>query len=115
METLAEKTNRYRQIIQELLGWLAAVPHLETGIQDRTLFDQTHDSYAIISEGWNDEERIHQVVAHLEIIEGKVWIQADNTDLVIARELEERGIPKSDIVLGFRAPSVRPLTEYAAA
>jgi XisI protein len=69
----------------------------------------------VIAEGWDGEERVHFIVAHLEIIDGKIWIQADNTDVVIARELEAAGVPKTDIVLGFRPPSIRPLTEYAAA
>ena len=38
---------------------------------------------------------------------GKVWLEADNTDAVIARELIGAGIPKSEIVLGFRAPELR--------
>jgi hypothetical protein len=33
----------------------------------------------------------------------------------VARELESKGVPKSDIVLGFRSPSVRADTEYAVA
>lgn len=115
METVADKTDRYRKTIQKLLTGLAAVPHLEEGIEDRVLFDEANDSYAVISEGWNGEERVHNIVIHLEIINSKVWIQADNTDVVIARELESQGIPKSDIVLGFRSPSVRPLTQYAIA
>lgn len=115
MEAVTNKTNDYRQTIKTLLTELAAIPHLEEGIEDRLLFDEANDSYAIISEGWNGEERIHNIVIHLEIINGKVWIQADNTDVVIARELESQGIPKSDIVLGFRSPSVRPLTQYAVA
>jgi hypothetical protein len=115
METVDEKIGRYRQVIQGLLARLAAIPNLEEGIRDRTLFDQHSDNYAIISEGWDGEERIHHVVAHLEISNGKIWIQADNTDLVIARELESQGIPKSDIVLGFRPPEVRAESEYAAA
>lgn len=115
METVASKIIRYRKIIRELLTELAAVPHIEDGITDRILFDEANDSYAIISEGWSDEERIHHIVIHLEIINDKIWIQADNTDVVIARELESHGIPKSDIVLGFRSPSVRPLTQYAVA
>jgi hypothetical protein len=113
METVAEKTRQYRQLVQELLARLAAIPNLEPGIEDRTLFDERNDSYAVIAEGWDGEERIHHVIAHLEIIGGKVWIQADNTDLVLARELESKGIPKSDIVLGFRPPTVRAQTEYA--
>lgn len=115
MENIKEKTDRYSQIIADLLTRLAAVPNLEQGIQDRTVFDWGNDSYAVIAEGWDGEERVHHIVAHLEIINGKVWIQADNTDLVIARELENHGIPKSDIVLGFRSPSVRAMSEYAAA
>jgi hypothetical protein len=115
METMKEKLGRYRQIIKEVLTKRAAVPYLEAGIRDRTLFDEESDSYAVISEGWQGTERIHDVVLDLEIRQGKVWIQADNTDVAVARELEERGIPKSDIVLGFRSPDVRPYTEYAVA
>src|SRR5262252_1134060 len=115
MENVTEKIDRYRQIITNLLTRLAAVPNIEQGIQDRTVFDRDNDSYAVIAERWDGEERVHNIVAHLEIINGKVWIQADNTDIVIARELETSGIPKSDIVLGFRSPPVRALPERAAA
>lgn len=115
METVTEKVGRYRQITQDLLARLAAIPNIEEGIQDRTLFDPQNDRYAVIAEGWDRDERIHFIVAHLEIINGKVWIQADNTDVAIARKLEAEGIPKSDIVLGFRPLEVRAESEYAAA
>ena len=115
METVIQKAVRYRQIIQDILARLAAIPNLEVGVDDRRLFDECNDSYALIAEGWDGDERVHHVVAHLEIIDGKVWIQADNTDLVLARELESKGIPKSDIVLGFRSPEVRSQSEYAIA
>jgi hypothetical protein len=45
----------------------------------------------------------------------EIRLQADYDDLRIAERLEVAGIPKSDIVLGFQLPSVRPYTEYAAA
>jgi hypothetical protein len=113
MDSLNDKLPRYREIIERVLSEVARYGTTRE-VQDRTLFDRQSDSYAIISEGWHDDERIHHVVIHLEIINGKVWIQADNTDLVIARELERAGIPKSDIVLGFHPPDVRPHTDYAA-
>ena len=115
METMNEKLNRYREIIKEVLRQRAAIPYPDPEIRDRTLFDEQSDSYAVISEGWLKAERIHHILIHLEINNGKVWIQADNTDVAVARELEEHGIPKSDIVLGFRSPAMRPYTEYAAA
>ena len=52
---------------------------------------------------------------HLEIINGKIWIQKDQTEEGIATYLEEAGIPKDAIVLGFHSLDVRPFTEYAAA
>jgi hypothetical protein len=115
MGTVEEKAAKYRQIIQDILTSLAAIPNLEAGVDDRLLFDERNDSYAVIAEGWDGDERVHHVVAHLELINGKVWIQVDNTDLVLARELEAKGIPKSDIVLGFRPPEVRSESEYAVA
>lgn len=59
--------------------------------------------------------RIHGPVVSLEIIDWKVWRQADNTDLLIAERLEEAGIPKGDIALDFQTPQVRLYAEYAVA
>ena len=68
-----------------------------------------------LREDWDGSRRIYGPVVSLEIIDGKVWLQADNTDLRIAERLEEAGIPKDDIVLGFQPPHVRPYTAYAVA
>ena len=58
---------------------------------------------------------MHGIVAHLEIIDGKIWIQRDGTEYGIAHELEASGVPKQRIVLGFHPPEIRPRTQYAAA
>ena len=42
-----------------------------------------------------------------------MWLQCDNTDLVVAEDLVAAGIPKTSIVLGFREPEIRKYTEYA--
>ncbi len=115
METVTEKIRRYRQIIRKILTERAAIPYLEDGIRDQTVFDEANDRYLVLSDGWSRNERVHNVILDLEILNGKIWVQADNTDVAIARELAEHGIPKSDIVLGFRPPSVRAETEFAAA
>jgi hypothetical protein len=115
METVNEKVLQYRQIIEDLLTRRSLVPYLEKSLRDRLFIDEKNDRYALIVEGWSRDERVYNVVIDLEINNGKIWIQADNTDVSVARELESKGVPKSDIVLGFRAPSVRPYTEYAVA
>ena len=42
---------------------------------------------------------------------GRVWLQHDGTDLRIANQLIERGIPKNDIVIGFQPPYVRDMMQ----
>jgi hypothetical protein len=55
------------------------------------------------------------MIVHIDTIDGKVWIQRDNTDFGIAKELVGAGIPQEQIVLGFHTPEVRPFTGYAVA
>jgi hypothetical protein len=95
------------------------VPYSPFPLQPRTLntlkSPVTLWHFTILREGWDWSQRIPGPVVNLEIIDGKVWLQADNTDLRIAERLEEAGIAKSDIVLGFQPLRVRPYTEYAVA
>ena len=59
--------------------------------------------------------RSHGCLLHLDIIDGKIWIQRDGTEDGVALELEEAGIPKTDIVLAWHPAKLRPYTDYAAA
>ena len=111
MDTLS----KYRNIIEKSLSDIVAVPSRYTHVKDRTVFDRNSDNYLIVREGWTKGYHEHHCVVHIEIIDGKVWIQRDGIEHGIATELERAGIPKSDIVLGFQPPEVRPYTEYAAA
>ena len=43
----------------------------------------------------------------------KIWIQYDGTEVGVANELIELGIPKKSIVLGFHDPNARKFTEFA--
>jgi hypothetical protein len=58
---------------------------------------------------------VHFPLVHIDIIDGKLWIQTDNTEHGIAPELVRAGIPKSDVVLAFRPAEVRQHTDYAVA
>jgi hypothetical protein len=114
-----DKLEQYRTLIENLLREIVEVTERSAPdtpqLRDKTVFDRRSDTYLIVREGWVGARRVNSNVVYLEILKGKIWIQADNTDRVIARELEKAGVPKSDIVLGFQPPSVRPYTEYAVA
>lgn len=109
MDTL----NTYREIIQNVLSDYVRLQYAYGNIQNETIFDREADRYMVVSIGWQKVKRIHGCLIHIDIINGKVWIQRDGTEHGIANELVAAGIPKDQIVLGFYTPEVRQHTEYA--
>ena len=110
MDTLKD----YQQIIERVLTDYAQIPYAYGEIETETVFDRVKDHYLLMNVGW-DKRRVHGCLVHLDIIDGKVWIQRDGTEDGIAIELEAAGIPKSQIVLAFRPPEIRQYTGYAVA
>jgi hypothetical protein len=102
----------YRQHIQRLLSEHAKLVW-DSRIQAETIFDQEHDRYQLVYVGWRDSQRVYGVVLHLDIIDGKIWVQQDGTEVGIANKLVEIGVPKHDIVLGIDPPKMRQYTEFA--
>jgi hypothetical protein len=105
----------YREIIRRILNELAKVPYSYGDLRCVPVFDREHDRYLLVTQGWDDQRRVHGTIVHIDIINGKIWVQRDSTNVGIVRELEEAGVPKDQIVLGFHQPHVRPLTDYAVA
>ena len=79
------------------------------------VFDRRHDRYLLVEVGWENGYRIYGTLIHIDIENGKLWIQHDGTEDGIADELVSAGVPKESIVLAFRPASLRTHTEFAAA
>lgn len=79
------------------------------------VFDRERDKFVLFNIAWEKYERTYYTVAHLDIINGKIWIQKDATEEGIATDLERLGVPKDKIVLAFRSPALRKYSEYAFA
>jgi hypothetical protein len=63
--------------------------------------------------GWENKQRVFGPVIHIDIKEGKVWIQWNGTEEQVADDLMALGISREDIVLGFHPPYMRKFTEFA--
>jgi len=109
------KLEKYREIVEEILSDYAAIPYAYGEIERRTIFNRETDSYLLYVVGWDKSERVHGIISHIDIINGKIWIQRDGTEDGLATDLEQAGVPKSDIVLAWHEPEVRKYTEYAIA
>lgn len=110
MDTLTQ----YRNIIERILTDYANLKYAYGDVERYAVIDRVNDHYLLMAVGW-DDRRVHGCVIHVDIVDGKFWIQRDGTEYSIARELEDAGIPKDHIVLAFRRPEVRPYTGYAVA
>jgi hypothetical protein len=105
----------YRQVIERVLGAYTKIPYSHGELRCEALIDRERDRFMLITLGWNAGQRVHFCLVHIDLVNGKVWIEKDNTEDGVAVELVQAGIPKSQIVLAFRSQEVRKQTEYAVA
>lgn len=108
-----DKVTQYRTFIQEILEEYGQYRPSYGQVEIEIIRDTENDHYQLVTVGWNDNERIHGTLFHLDIKDGKIWIQHDGSEEGIANRLVERGVPKTDIVLAFHSPFRRQFTEFA--
>jgi hypothetical protein len=110
-----ERIEYYRQCIRNLLTEQASVEKRNSDVDSQLIFDTEHDHYQLLDVGWEGLNRVYNCFIHLDIKDGKIWIQRNTTELDIAQALLEMGISKEDIVLGLHPPYKRPYTGYGVA
>jgi hypothetical protein len=112
-----EKLNQYRQYILDLYeDYVNVHPSNLQSTENQLIIDEKRNHYQLVSIGWDKKMFRYSVIFHLDIKpDDKIWIQVNSTDRDIAEELEQMGVPKSDIVIGFQPPQYRQYTGYAVA
>ncbi len=104
---------KYQKIIKTILREHANFRNtIPDGYQSQLLFDDEQGGYLVLDIGWNEDNYLHATPIHINLIEDKIWIQYDDTEEGVATDLLAAGVPKEDIVLGFRHPQVRQYTEF---
>jgi hypothetical protein len=108
-----DRVATYREIIKRIISEYAALKPSYGDVQVEAIFDESNDHYELMYSGWHEWRRIHGAVIHVDIREGKVWIQHDGTEDGIANEFMQAGIPPEHIVLAFHPPRERKYTQFA--
>jgi hypothetical protein len=89
-------------------------PHHRLGsLEYQWSMDTERHHYQILATGWEDDVQVNDLIVKIDIIDGLVWVQQDNTDYGVADRLVELGLTKAQIVLGFQPPDLRPDTGFA--
>ncbi len=111
-----DKLTKNKKIVKEIVKEVAAISPSTKDVETQLITDDENGHYILFSVGWEKKERHYATFVHIDVKpDGKVWLQHDGTDLKIALELIEKGIPKEEIVLAFHAPFRRKLTGFAVA
>lgn len=74
--------------------------------------NREQDHYQLLNVGWHGNRRVRGCVLQIDIKNEKIWIQHDGTEIGVANELVEWGVPKEDIILAYHAPYKRPYTGF---
>lgn len=110
-----DKLENYRKLVQELLTRYAEEDVAGEGVEVQLSLDTVRDHYQWLNVGWHGLDYVYDCYVHIDIKDGKVWIQRNGTEEMPAVELVKMGIPKEDVVLGLQPPSNRPYTDYGVA
>ena len=110
-----DKNLSYREMVR---GVLRGHAHLDSAstpgsvIETQVIEDEPNGHYLLMYLGWQGHQRVRGCVIHVDVKQGQIWIQHDGTEYGVANELVDLGVPKEDIVLGFRAPYRRRDTGF---
>src|ERR1043166_7113831 len=101
------RTNELRDTVRRVLTDVASMMPSENDVRTELVCNDTEGHYQLGQVGWEAGRRVDDIFLHVDVLDGKIWIQHDGTDLPLARMLEEAGIRKDEIVLAFHRPDLR--------
>ena len=87
-----DKLSHYRNCIREILQRYQAYTGTDNEVETEVITDVEHDHYQIVHAGWQGKRRIYGCAFHIDIKDGKVWIQYNGTEQHLAQELVELGV-----------------------
>jgi XisI protein len=105
MDKLKSKEKKYEGFILNILGEYAKIRYSNIDAKNTLIADKDNHHYQVVTIGWDGKTHVHDCPIHIDIINGKIWIQQNMT----------LGVPKTDIVLGFLSPKMREYSDFALA
>jgi XisI protein len=103
-----DKILKYETAILSFLNEYAQIiPANLKKTENRVIADKTNHHYQLLRLGWQNDEHIFQTIFHFDIIDDKIWVQQNRTDLPLDEEFKYLGIAPEDIVWGVVHPNYR--------
>jgi hypothetical protein len=111
-----DKITYYQNSIIEIIHAHATYKRSDTpNVRSQVVIDKENNQFLLLSVGWHLGKFVYTVAFHFTIVADKIWIQQNNTDILVADELMQKGIAAQDIILGFIAPDLRVYSGFGHA
>jgi hypothetical protein len=109
-----DSVERYRQLVSDVITDYAQIPYAHGEVRFEVVTDCASDRYLLMLVGWEGVRRVHGCLIHVDIIDGRIWIQRDGTERGVARDLIDAGVPRDKIVLAFQPDAILEEAPFAA-
>ncbi len=108
-----DRSAEFRMIVKRVFQAVERMTPSDGDVRTELVCDDALGHYQLGQVGWEKRRRIDNIFLHADVLDGKIWIQHDGTDLPLAALLMEEGVPKECIVLAFHLPQLRSYTDFA--
>jgi hypothetical protein len=97
---MEDKVLKQQKAVLDFLQEYAAIqPAGWQNVSNQVVADKDSHHYQLVRVGWHNTEHIHYTLFHFDLVNGKVVVQENKTDLPIVDQLVEKGINREDIVI----------------
>ena len=110
---MEDKIKKYQKILIDFLKTQASYRVANSQLENQLIIDKENHHYQLLRIGFRDNRFVHACPFHFDIKNGKIWIQQNRTDVEVGEIFQSKGVPTSDIVIGFLSEKYRALSDYA--
>jgi XisI protein len=117
MVNLEKKIKSHQKVLTNYVEQLAQERNESLGSTGgyQAVTDVKHNQFQLIHISWHERKFYFKVLLHFSIHPetGNIWVQQNNTEIPLDTDFNAMGIPKSNLVLGFRPADMRELSDFA--
>lgn len=92
-----DKIEKYRKVLQDIILNYAKYKPSHGQIESVAVCDTVRDEYLLLAVGWDRPGRVHDIIVHARIKNGKVVIEWDGIESGVTQDMLDAGIAEEDI------------------
>lgn len=94
-----DKVTKYREAVKSTLAYLLRGGYGKTQkLTNQAVYDEQNDRYAVVVTGKDGGMHVHELVAQIDVVSGKVVIRLNTSDVDLVEGLTKYGVDAGDIV-----------------